>query len=322
MQQLTDEGRRIVDDVARRHGFSSDAVLCMLLAVSAGYGNQAQFNHPEFGGMGQWSMGGMIMIGDMFNNYLKGRVDSLCQELSSLIQGQPLFQMPAQSQSQSQGGGWQGGGWQGQTGGSHQQQSNGYGNTGSSLFVPNASSGNWWPADLGMAGSTGGQNNLRYAYFPAARRLAVDINGQVSVYDTGQHQIGGFSQQQSGDQSITFTSQFGLVRVADLPRINPMNTGAASQQPSPQQPYASQPDPFVQAAPWVQPAQSAPAPMPTPPPAAASSMASSPPNQFGAPQAQHDEIVSLIEKLAELHKKSILTDSEYESKKSELLSRL
>lgn len=302
MQQLTDEGRRVVDDVARRHGFSSDAVLCMLLAVSAGYGNQAQFNHPEFGGMGQWSMGGMIMIGDMFNNYLKGRVDSLCQELSSLIQGQPLFQVPAQSQSQSQGGGGGGGGWQGQTGGSHQQQSNGYGGTGASLFVPAASS-NWWPADLGMPGSTGGQNNLRYAYFPAARRLAVDINGQVSVYDTGQHQIGGFSQQQSGDQSITFTSQFGLVRVADLPRVNPMNTGAAPQQSEP----------------WVQPAQSAPPPMPAPP---TPPMASSPPNQFGGPPAQHDEIVSLIEKLAELHKKCILTDSEYESKKAELLSRL
>jgi hypothetical protein len=311
MQQLTDEGRRIVDDVARRHGFSSDAVLCMLLAVSAGYGNQAQFNHPEFGGMGQWSMGGMIMISDMFNNYLKGRVDSLCQELSSLIQGQPLFHMPAQSQSQSQGGG--GGGWQGQTGGSHQQQSNGYGGSGASLFVPAASS-NWWPADLGMAGSTGGQNNLRYAYFPAARRLAVDINGQVSVYDTGQHQIGGFSQQQSGDQSITFTSQFGLVRVADLPRINPVNTGAA-----PQQPHASQPEPWVQPepqpAPWV---QSAPAPMPAPP----STAASSPPNQFGPPHAQHDEIVSLLEKLADLHKKCILTDSEFESKKAELLNRL
>jgi hypothetical protein len=322
MQQLTDEGRRIVDDVARRHGFSSDAVLCMLLAVSAGYGNQAQFNHPEFGGMGQWSMGGMIMIGDMFNNYLKGRVDSLCQELSSLIQGQPLFQMPAQSQSQSQGGQSQGGGWQGQSGGGHQQQSNGYGNTGyggsgSSLFVPAASS-NWWPADLGMPGSTGGQNNLRYAYFPGARRLAVDINGQVSVYDTGQHQIGGFSQQQSGDQSITFTSQFGLVRVADLPRINPVNNGAAPQQ----QPYASQPDPLMQAAPWVQPAPSAPPPMPAPPPPPLQNMASSPPNQFGPSPAQHDEIVALIEKLADLHKKCILTDSEYESKKAELLSRL
>jgi Short C-terminal domain len=39
----------------------------------------------------------------------------------------------------------------------------------------------------------------------------------VTVYDTGDHRIGGFSQQQSGDQSLTFTSQHGLVRVADLP---------------------------------------------------------------------------------------------------------
>ena len=302
MQQLTDEGRRIIDDVARRRGFSSDAVTTMLIAVSAGYGNQAQFNHPEFGGMGQWSSGGMIMIGDMFNDYLKDRVGSLCQELAGLIQGQPLFAVPAQSQSQSQGGGWQG-----QTGGSYQQQGSG-GGTGSSLFVPNAQTGNWWPADLGMAGSTGGQNNLRYAYFPGARRLAIDVNGQVTVYDTGEHQISGFSQQQSGDQSITFTSQFGLVRVADLPRINTTNPkNVATTTP---QSYASQEPPA--SAPQM--AQNVPAPMPA--------VAVSPASRNDTIQAQPDEIFSLIEKLADLHKKGILTDSEYESKKGKLLSRL
>jgi hypothetical protein len=72
----------------------------------------------------------------------------------------------------------------------------------------------------------------------------------------------------------------------------------------------------MQAAPWVQPAPSAPPPPPL------QNMASSPPNQFGPSPAQHDEIVALIEKLADLHKKCILTDSEYESKKAELLSRL
>jgi hypothetical protein len=302
MQQLTDEGRRIIDDVARRRGFSSDAVTTMLIAVSAGYGNQAQFNHPEFGGMGQWSSGGMIMIGDMFNNYLKDRVGSLCQELAALIQGQPLFAVPAQSQSQSQGGGWQG-----QTGGSYQQQGSG-GGTGSSLFMPNAQTGNWWPADLGKAGSTGGQNNLRYAYFPGARRLAIDVNGQVTVYDTGEHQISGFSQQQSGDQSITFTSQFGLVRVADLPRINTTNPkNVATTTP---QSYASQEPPT--SAPQM--AQNVPAPMPA--------VAVSPASHNATIQAQPDEIFSLIEKLADLHKKGILTDSEYESKKGKLLSRL
>jgi hypothetical protein len=303
VQQLTDEGRRIVDEVARRHGFSSGAVTAMLGAVSAGYGNQAQFNHQEFGGMGQWSSGGMIMIGDMFNNHLKGRINSLCQELAGLIQNQPLFAMPAQSQSQSQGGGWQG-----QSGGGYQQQGSG-GVTGSSLFVPNAQFGNWWPADLGVPGSTGAQNNLRYAYFPGARRLAIDVGGQISVYDTGNHQIGGFSQQQSGDQSITFTSQFGLVRVADLPKINTFNTVNAAT--NPKQSFGSEP---VAPGPTPQLAETAPASMPE--------AAVLPLGRNAVTPAASDDIFSLIEKLADLHKKGVLTDSEYESKKGELLSRL
>jgi hypothetical protein len=194
MQQLTEEGRRIVGEIAQRHGVSSDAVTTLLFALVAGQGRQAQFNHPELGGMGQWSQGGMIMIGDMFNNALKYRVGALCSELSGLLQ-KPGFlagQWPAQFQSQSSG-------------------------SGASLFVPGTmASGNWWPAELGMPGVTGAQNNLRYAFFPASRRLAIAIDGKVRVYETGDHQISGFSQQQGGDQSLTFTSQHGLVRVSDL----------------------------------------------------------------------------------------------------------
>ncbi len=211
-----------------------------------------------------------------------------------MIQGQPLFAMPAQSQGQSQGG-------------SYQQQGNG-GVSGSSFFVPNAQTGNWWPTDMGLPGSTGAQNNLRYAYFPGTRRLAIDVGGQVSVYDTGNHQIGGFSQQQSGDQSITFTSQFGLVRVADLPRIgaaNPMNASA-----DPIQSHGS----VRVDAPALQMTPTVPAPMGT----AAVPSAGRNATDTAAP----DEIFSLIERLAELHDKGILTDSEYESKKSELLGRL
>ena len=315
MQQLTEEGRRIVDGVAQRHGFSSDAVLTMLLAVSAGYGNQAQFSHPEFGGMGQWSSGGMVMIGDMFNNYLKGRVSSLCQELSTLIQGQPLFAMPAQSQSQSQGGGWQG-----QLGGNAQQQSSGggmSGGMGTSLFVANSQSNNWWPGDLGMAGSTGSQNNLRYAYFPNARRLAIDQGGQVTVYDTLDHQIGGFGQQQSGDQSITFTSQYGVVRVADLPLI----TGNSNQN-TPSNSFST-----ANAAPSFQ-SNPAPAPQPTntwtPAPTVNEPLPATPSPSPAAPQPQvsSNEIFGLLEKLADLHAKGILTDAEYEGKKAEMLKRL
>jgi hypothetical protein len=51
-------------------------------------------------------------------------------------------------------------------------------------------------------------------------------------------------------------------------------------------------------------------------------VAVSPASRNATIQAQPDEIFSLIEKLADLHKKGILTDSEYESKKGKLLSRL
>ena len=106
MMELTSEGRRVVDELAQRHGVSSDAVLTLLRAVAAGNGTRAQFSHPELGGMGQWSQGGMIMVGDMFNNALKHRVDVLCSELSALVRNQPLYPAGAsQSQSQSQSSG-------------------------------------------------------------------------------------------------------------------------------------------------------------------------------------------------------------------------
>jgi hypothetical protein len=94
-----------------------------------------------------------------------------------------------------------------------------------SLFVPaaGASLGAWWGVDLGTATATGSQNNIRYAYFPAARRLAVGIGDRVAIYDTEDHEISGISQQQSGDASLTFVSQRGLVRVAELRVVSSPN---------------------------------------------------------------------------------------------------
>ena len=148
MQELSSEGRKIVDDLARRHGVGSDAVAALLCALELGNGAQAQFNHPDLGGMGQWSQGGMIMIGDMFNQGLKHRVDLLCREIASLLRCQPSLNQPDASHSQSQ------------------RQSGGY--AGVSLFIPGSgrSSSNWWPAELGRPASTGAQNNLQYACFP------------------------------------------------------------------------------------------------------------------------------------------------------------
>lgn len=217
MRQLTPEGQQIINNIAQRTNFSPDAVFSMLQSVINGNGSMAQFSHPEFGGSGQWMRGGMIMLGDMFNNGLKNSVSNLCQELANLIANQPNLIQSGSFQSQSQGNQQQG------NYGGNQQSQNNSGVTGAvSLFVPPpaGSSGNWWPAGLQFPNSTGAQNNVRYAYFATIRRLAIEANGQVTLYDTLDHQIGGFSQQQSVGGSITFTSQYGLVDVKTLPIIS------------------------------------------------------------------------------------------------------
>lgn len=204
MQQLTSEGQQIVSGLAQRYGFSTDAVTHMLFAVLNGNGSMAQFNHPEFGGSGQWMQGGMLMLGDMFNYSLKGSVDALCSEISGILLNQPGLLRSGSYQSQSQ------------SGGSQQNQAAGSPMGDSSLFVPDPAD-NWWPQELGAPNATGNQNNIRYAYFANARRLAVQTSGQVWVYDTLDHQIGGFSQQQGVGGSILFSSQYGNVNLSSLP---------------------------------------------------------------------------------------------------------
>jgi hypothetical protein len=272
MQDLTPEGRRAIESIALRHGVSTDAALTLLQALRAGNGAMAQFSHPELGGMGQWSQGGMTMVGDMFNQGLRARVDALCTELAGLLRAQPSLMTVAQAQTQIQSGS----------------------DAGVSLFVSGAGSrsGAWWPADLGDPSSAGAQNDLRYAVFPAARRLAVEHGGRMTLYDTGDHVITGVSQQQSGSRSLTFTSQHGLVRLSDLPVVAPERPAPASPQPEPK-PLG--PAPQAKAEPE--------------PPAY-------------APDRSSDDVLTTLERLAELHRKGVLTDQEFTAKKAELLSRL
>ena len=55
MQELTPEGQRLIEEIAQRHRVSADSALTLLRALVAGHGGMAQFNHPELGGMGQWT---------------------------------------------------------------------------------------------------------------------------------------------------------------------------------------------------------------------------------------------------------------------------
>jgi hypothetical protein len=280
MRQLSPEGQQIANDLAQRHGFSQDAVTHMMFAMLNGNGSMAQFNHPEFAGSGQWMRGGMLMIGDMFNNSLKGRVDSLCQDISGILANQPGLLQSGSFQSQSQSGSGQ----QHQAAGTPMGQS--------SLFVPDPED-LWWPQDLGNPSATGSQNNVRYAYFSNARRLAVKTGGEVWVYDTQDHHIGGFSQQQGTGGSITFSSQFGTVNLGSLPVVS--RNG---------QPVQAEP---VEHAPASSPSVTSPTP--------------SEPAQ-GNSSVSANDVFSAIERLAELRDKNILSEDEFSSKKAELLKRL
>lgn len=224
---------------AARHGFSPEAAERLFDSLSASGGAQASFNDPAFGGMGMWSSGGMIMIGDMFNYALKARVDGLATDLAALARA-----------------------------------------------APRASATHWWGGDFGPAAASGAQNATRYAFFPSARRLAVDIDGHVTVYDTGDHVITGVSQQQGDAQTLVFSSQAGPVRMSDLSPVGQAPSAAAA----PANPGRS-------SAPG---GPSAPAP---------------------APPSASDAIAH-IERLAELHKKGVLTDAEFAQKKADLLARI
>jgi putative oligomerization/nucleic acid binding protein len=271
---VTSEAEKATAEIAQRYGLSREAVLAMLFAVHAGGGTMAQFSIPELGGSGQWMRGGMTMVGNMFDNALKARVDALCGELAQLLATTTVF--PASTTGAYQSG---------------------------------FTSANWWPADLGVPSSVGGQNDARYAVFPSTRRLAIQINGVTKVFDTGEHQIGGVQQQQGGGSgSVSFTSQFGTFDVSSLTELG-------------QRQVAETPA----AAPATQRVTESPAPEPPQrqaPEAPAAATAPQAPVSNSGSSGDPTAIVAAIEALAGLHQRGILTDEEFAAKKAELLGRL
>jgi Short C-terminal domain len=195
MLQLTPEARQAIEALSQQFGVSVEAVMTLLKALVQGNGVMAQFQHPELGGSGQWMQGGMVMVGDMFNNAIKTKVSGICSALSQLL-ATPLFASVAPQTSQH-------------------------------TAAPR-SAATWWPAAFGTPTKTGSQNNMRYAYFAAMQRLVLERDGDMAVYDTQDHQIRGVSQQQSAGASIAFTSQHGTVDISTLPRLSTLSSASES----------------------------------------------------------------------------------------------
>jgi hypothetical protein len=177
----------LVDRMAKKHEVSPAAVEVVLAALRSGGGRMAQFSHADFGGMSQWSPG-MSMVGDMFNTQLKAKLDALCSDIAAHLAASPTAEASRSASDDVS-------------------------------YRSMSGSADWWPAGLGRPGAVGAQNDLRYAVFPETRRLVIDDRGEITVYDTGSHRIFGVAQAQSSDRTLSFTSQDGLVRVANLPKV-------------------------------------------------------------------------------------------------------
>lgn len=223
--------------------------------------------------------GGMLMLGDMFNSQLKWRVQSLCEDLANALSNHQSGALVGSFQSQSQNGSHH----QNQRSGGHAPQNN--------LFAPDPQS-NWWPQHLGQPNASGSQNNCSYAYFGDINRLAVKTGNSVWVYDTQNHQIGGFSQQQSGDGTISFSSQFGYVRLSSLPVV--IKDGIAVQMQSTNMPSN---------------ATTSPNPSPEVKPSAMTSKAS-------------ESAIDTLERLGSMRDKGYITEEDFLQKKNELLNRI
>jgi hypothetical protein len=182
---LDEEG--LIHRVASRHSISADAVRTILGALRAGGGTMAQFSHADFGGMSQWSPG-MTMVGDMFNHSLKSKLDAICTDLAAY----------AAERSSTDG-----------------REANEVSYRSSSK----PASDFWWPNHLGTPSAVGAQNDLQYAVFPGAQRLAIKDGDHLEIYDTAKHRIFGVAQAQSTDRILSFRSQDGLVRLSALPKV-------------------------------------------------------------------------------------------------------
>lgn len=150
------------EQFAQKHQVSVSAVQHLAQAIARGNGTQAQFNHPDLGGMGQW-MPTMLMIGDAFNYALKAKVDVLCHELARSYQD---GEIP----------------------------------TAAKISIMNQMQ--WWSYDFGNPTLIGGQNDIRYVYFAQRDRLIIQRNSKEYLYDTAPYSLTGVSQQQANNTTV------------------------------------------------------------------------------------------------------------------------
>jgi hypothetical protein len=170
-----------IKQLAQQYNLSESAIMSLADALQRGNGKMAQFNHPELGGNGQW-MPGMMMIGDMFNNDLKARVQGVCEALAKEVDNADFMNMS---------------------------------------FSMSMAQNIFWDSALGQPNTAGSQNNAHYAYFADKNRLVIKRDGTVYLYNTTGYVIVGVMQGQSNmTKLLKFKTRTGSVAEADFDLIH------------------------------------------------------------------------------------------------------
>lgn len=254
---MTDAKQDRLATLAEQYAFSEQAVRHLYEAVAAGGGDMALFDHPELRGPGQWMRGGLLMTTTPGDRVFNNRIEALCNALSALLR---------QSEAEPPAG--------------HRRVS-----AGARAWDTQASARrSWWPDAWGPPAATGWQDDIAYAYFDTADRLAIRRGDDILLYDTAGHRITGIAQSQTNTiAGLVFTTPHGELALDALERI--ATDTAAGEDDSP---------------------------------AASGTAADATPDRRG----DSADILDAIEKLGALHRQGVLTDSEFTTKKQELLKRL
>lgn len=277
----------LVAEAAAAHGFSREAATALWQALQRGQGRMAQFEHAELGGAGQWMSGGMTMLAAMGDAALRARVDALAATLA------PDAERAAAS---------------------------------AAAATPPAASGRARADAWGAAAASGAQNDLKYAYYPEARRLVIEDAQGLQVYDTGTHQIQGVSQQ-SGQGVPRFQTAHGAVELTQLRRVaDTPDTSGDGAPPAARARHLEAPDERARSAP--SPATAARAAEPSAGAgsghlgAAQTRTAQAAADAGGDAGERAEQALRLLEPLARLHQAGVLSAEEFQAKKAELLARI
>jgi hypothetical protein len=127
------------------------------------------------------------MITRWSDHDLRIRIDGLCSELAAMVRGSETASPAALTRPP--------------------------GTAPAVGHVDLAAGNSWWPAMYGEPSASGGQNGIRYAYFPDKHRLLVQNGAHIEAYETADFAITGVAQQQGAGRSLTFSSDKGPVPI-------------------------------------------------------------------------------------------------------------